>query len=82
MKRPIPGTNLVNVTMFQLIIFGGVMYALGSLTWSNFMPTGIPKYALLPNLIALGVGLLTFLWPYRAMVAGCSNEEINQNLIF
>jgi hypothetical protein len=33
-------------------------------------------------LIALGVGLLTFLLPYRAMVAGCSNEEINQNLIF
>ena len=43
MQRPVPGTDLVNVTMFQLILTGGFIYSLGSLTWSNFMPDGIPK---------------------------------------
>lgn len=74
MNRPVPGTDLVNVTMFQLILFGGLTYSLGSLTWSNFMPVGIPKEALLPNLIALGVSILMFLLPYRAIIALCSSE--------
>lgn len=43
MRRPAPGTDLVNVAMFQLILFGSFIYCLGSLTWSNFMPNGIPK---------------------------------------
>jgi hypothetical protein len=73
MKRPIPGTNLINITMFQLIIFGSIIYSLGSLTWSNFMQGGIPKTALLPNLIALGVSIAIFLLPYRAILAACSN---------
>lgn len=42
MRRPIPGTDAVNLTMFQLIICGGLFYSLGSLTWSNFLPGGIP----------------------------------------
>ncbi len=41
------------------------MYSLGSLTWSNFFPDGIPKYALLPNLIALGVSVVILLFPYN-----------------
>lgn len=36
-KRPVPGTNLVNNAMYQLILFGGIVYSLGSLTWSNFL---------------------------------------------
>jgi hypothetical protein len=43
MKRPIPGTGLINLAMFQVILFGGVAYSLGSLTWSNFMRDGFPK---------------------------------------
>jgi hypothetical protein len=43
MNRPVPGTDLVNVSMFQMILIGALVYSLGSLTWSNFMPTGIPK---------------------------------------
>lgn len=73
MKRPVPGTDLVNVAMFQLILCGGFIYSLGSLTWSNFMPEGIPKYALAPNLIALGVSIVTILLPYRAIIALCSS---------
>ncbi len=82
MQRPIPGTDLVNVTMFNLILLGGFFYTLGSLTWSNFMPNGIPKESLLPNLIALGVSILMFLMPYRAILALCSDETVSANLVF
>lgn len=43
MKRPVPGTDTINVAMFQLIYLGGVFYSLGALTWSNFFPTGYPR---------------------------------------
>ena len=64
-KRPVPGTELINIAMYQLIYIGPLMYSLGSLTWSNFFPDGIPKYALLPNLIALGVSVVILLFPYN-----------------
>lgn len=82
MKRPVPGTDLVNVAMFQLILLGGFIYCLGSLTWSNFMPNGIPKEAIVPNLIALGISILLFILPYRAIIAYCSDQDGSQNLIF
>lgn len=69
MKRPIPGTNLVNAAMFQIVLIGGLVFSLGSLTWSNFMPNGIPKEALLPNIIGLGIGLFVFLIPYGTILA-------------
>lgn len=79
MKRPVPGTDLVNVTMFQIILFGGIAYSLGSLTWSNFMPGGIPREALLPNLIACGVSVVMILMPYNAILAGCLSDTYSIN---
>ena len=70
-RRPVPGTDLINVAMSQIILLGGIFYSLGSLTWSNFFPDGIPKYALLPNLIALGISIFMALVPYRAFLASC-----------
>jgi hypothetical protein len=72
MRRPVPGTNIINDTMFQLTIFGAIMFCLGSFTWSNFMEGGIPKTALLPNLAILGASILIFILPYRAILEGCS----------
>ena len=69
MKRPVPGNNLINNTMFQIIISGGIMFSLGSLTWSNFMDNGIPKAALIPNLFTLFASIIMFLLPYRAIVS-------------
>lgn len=68
MRRPIPGTDIVNLSMFQLIICGGLFYCLGSLTWSNFLPEGVPKDAIVPNLIALGVSLLMVIMPYNQIL--------------
>lgn len=69
MKRPIPGTNLVNAAMFQIVLSGGLVFSLGNLTWSNFMPNGIPEDALFPNVIGLGIGLFVFMVPYGTILA-------------
>ena len=42
MRRPIPGNDMVNAAMGQLIFLGPFIYSIGSLTWSNFLPNGIP----------------------------------------
>ena len=67
MKRPVPGTDVVNVAMFQLIYMGGIFYSLGSLTWANFLPGGIPENALIPNLVALGISIIIALLPYKGI---------------
>lgn len=82
MKRPVPGTDLVNVTMFQLIICGGVAYSLGSLTWSNLIPGGIPKSALIPNLVALGISLTMILLPYNAILLSLLDDTNDEDYEF
>ena len=79
-RRPVPGTDLINIAMSQIILLGGILYSLGSLTWSNFFPEGIPKEALVPNLAALGISIAMALIPYRAVLASCfeDNGEICQ----
>lgn len=62
-----PGTELVNNAMWQLVFIGGIVYAFGSLTWANFLPGGIPASALIPNLVALGIGVLIALFPYGSI---------------
>lgn len=69
MKRPVPGTDRVNVIMFQFILFGGFFYSLGSLTWSNFISDGAPKQTSVPNIVALIISIITILFPYRAVIA-------------
>lgn len=41
-KRPVPGTDLINKAVYQMIFFCPLIYTLGSLTWANFDPNGIP----------------------------------------
>ena len=42
MQRPVPGTDLINTAMWQLIFLGGIFYAFGSLLWSNILEGGVP----------------------------------------
>ena len=37
-QRPVPGPDVITSTMYQLIYFGPVSFALGNLTWSFFIP--------------------------------------------
>lgn len=66
-----PSSNFVNKACYQIIMFGPLLYSLGSLTWANFMPGGVPTSALLPNLIALGFSLLLILLPLDTFIVGC-----------
>ena len=70
-RRPVPSSNFVNKACYQIIMFGPLLYSLGSLTWANFMPGGVPTSALLPNLIALGFSLLLILLPLDTFIVGC-----------
>lgn len=41
-RRPFPGNDLINTTMYKLICFGPLVFSLGNLTWSNLLPDGGP----------------------------------------
>jgi hypothetical protein len=64
MKRPFPGTDMVNTAMHQLIYLGPLVFTLGNLTWSNFLGNG-PNAALIPNIISLGLSLVIAVFPYE-----------------
>lgn len=70
-KRPVPGTDFVNKTVYQLIFLGPLIYSLGSLTWSNFDPNGIPREALLPNLLAVLFSVVLLLLPINPIILNC-----------
>ena len=69
-RRPVPGTDFVNNAVYRIILMGPFIFSLGSLTWSNFTPGGIPPEAILPNLIILGVSVIIFAIPYNTFILG------------
>ena len=75
MRRPVPGTDVIHVAMFQLIYMGGIFYSLGSLTWSDFYPEGFNAKGLIPNIIAIVVSVITALLPYRAIFGLLFEDE-------
>jgi len=70
-KRPVPSSDFVNQAIYQIIDFGPLLYSIGSLTWSNFLPGGIPERAILPNLIALGISVIIVVLPIKLILVGC-----------
>lgn len=75
MRRPIPGNDLINTALNQLIFLGPIVYSLGSLTWANFFPEGTPKYALLPNLIAIGISAFMWIFPLQLIFSCCLKDK-------
>lgn len=75
MRRPIPGNDMINSALGQIIFMGPIVYSLGSLTWSNFFPEGTPKYAIVPNLIALGVSIFMFIFPLNYIFSTCFKDK-------
>jgi hypothetical protein len=74
-KRPVPGTDLVNKAVYQMIFGGPLIYSLGSLTWANFDPKGIPAEALLPNIIAAVFSALLLVLPINSIILTCCFDE-------
>ena len=81
-KRPIPGTDFINVAVFRVTSFCPIIYSLGSLTWANFSPEGSPASALLPNLIALGISCILFVLPYKTLIKTCGTEKIIKEQLY
>ena len=75
MRRPIPGNDLINTALSQLVFLGPIIYSLGSLTWVNFFPEGTPKYAVLPNLIALAISVVMWILPLSLIFSCCLNDK-------
>ena len=74
-RRPVPGTDFLNKAVYQIVFLGPALYCLGSLTWSNFDPSGIPREALVPNLIALLFSGVLYLIPMSTIIEGCGKEK-------
>lgn len=79
-KRPIPGTDFVHKAVYQIIYLGPLVYTLGSLTWSNLSPSGIPPQALFPNLVSLGFSILILIVPFPTIIVGCLKEDAEARL--
>lgn len=69
-KRPVPGTSFVSDSMNKFVRIGPLIYSLGSLTWSNLSPGGIPPEALIPNLICVGFSVIIIVFPIDSMIFG------------
>lgn len=65
-KRPTPGNNTINTTMYQLIYLGPAFYTIGSFCWSNFFQSNWIGIA--PNLAAAILSGIIFLLPYKSIV--------------
>lgn len=70
-KRPVPGSDFINRSIYKIIFFGPLIYSLGSLTWANIDPNGIPPEALVPNLISVGLSVILILIPMNALEITC-----------
>lgn len=81
-RRPTPGTDFVNIAVYQIIYLGPVLFCLGNLTWANFDEDGGPKRALLPNLIALGFACLNYFVPVNTIIIGCCFEDVITKLTY
>ncbi len=75
MKRPVPGTDLVNNAMGQMVALGPIFFALGSLSWSHFLEgykveEGIILYYV-PNIISGGLAAFFFIFPFSIIFDKC-----------
>jgi hypothetical protein len=69
-RRPVPGMDFVNNAVYKMVSLGPIVYTFGSLTWSNFSPNGIPREAIIPNLVALALSIILFAIPFNSIIIG------------
>jgi len=53
-----------------MLYLGPAAYALGSLTWSAFLPGDNFRNSLVANLIAAGIAFVILLFPYNYFAKG------------
>jgi hypothetical protein len=65
--------------MYQMIFFGSITFVLGNLTWSWFLPDVGFRGSILPNLIAAGIALVAFIFPYDFFIRQEDLKESTKN---
>jgi hypothetical protein len=79
-KRPAPGNNHINTTMYQLIYLGPAFYTLGSFCWSHFFNPGFISYV--PNLLAAVTSILILATPYHKLALICFDQKYEEERFF
>ena len=51
-----------------MLLLGGVLFALGNLTWSVFLPDDSFASSVAPNFITLALAVIIYIMPYGDMV--------------
>lgn len=62
-SRPRVGSNIVNKELNNILRLSLIAYATGSIIWTQIITIGALDETLLPNLIALGLGVLVLVYP-------------------
>lgn len=62
-----------------MLYLGAAFYALGSLTWSAFLPDTSFRNSLVPNLIAAGIAIIVFFFPYGIFVDNIDHFQKKKN---
>jgi hypothetical protein len=66
MKRPVPGSDMVNEAMSSVITFGPIMLAGGNMVFSDYLSAyGQGNLKFLLHLISIGVGVFFYLLPFK-----------------
>jgi hypothetical protein len=81
-SRPKPSSDIINSSLSRILNLSLIVYGLGSLTWTSFVPTDEPKYAIVPNLICVGLGVLLQLVPLELIIKCVQKSEENRAMVY
>lgn len=75
-KRPIPGSDMINTALGEVITLGPIMLATGALVFSDLLSShGDRNLKFLLHLIAIGIGVLFYLLPFKTIYKMIYSED-------
>jgi hypothetical protein len=81
-SRPQPSSDLIELSLSRILSLSVMVYGLGSLTWTSFIPNTEPKYAIVPNLICVSLGLVFILVPLEPIVRCIKKSGENRAMTY
>lgn len=84
MKRPVPGSDMINVAMSSVITLGPIMLGVGVMVFTDFLSDhGEGNLKFLLHIIAIGIGVFFYLLPFK-LIYRCifSEDEVFLNLSY
>jgi len=75
MKRPVPGSDMINVTMSSVITLGPILLGVGALVFSDILSEhGEGNLKFLLHIISIGIGGFFYLLPFK-IIYNCIFSE-------